>query len=394
MIDVNKCCGCEACKNICPVNAIMIVKNEEGADISQICERQCINCGLCEQVCPLSKSNVCGKDLPEVYAAQINDREKCQQASSGGMGPAIYDYFIAHGGIVYGSAFTEDFDVQHIRCKNEKDIAQIVGSKYTQSKMGDIYCHIETDIKDGRQVCFIGTPCQNQALKNFLQSRRVAITNLFCIDFICHGVPSPMVWKDYIQGLKKEKNQEIRSVKFRNKSKGWSTPDLKIEFPDTIYTKFLGEEPYYNCFIKNYTLRESCYHCPFTSLYRSSDITIGDFWGAEERFSEVIETELGVSLAMINTPKGKLLWENIKHNCWNERVDFNMFYQRSLHLPALRPAKREKFWNEYLHAEKKIEVVRKYGKVNKTFYRLKTKMVAFVKKIKVYQYCVALATKR
>ena len=394
MIDINNCCGCEACKNICPVNAIQIVKNKEGADVPQIRKELCIHCGICEKVCPLTKrDSVCEQSSTEVYAVQISNKEKCRQASSGGLGPAIYDYSLKNGGIVYGAAFTEDFDVQHIRCENERDIAKIVGSKYTQSKMGDIYCHIESDIKKGKQVCFVGTPCQNQALKNFLNVRGTAADNLFCIDFLCHGVASPMVWKDYIQELEKEENQKILSVTFRNKRKGWSTPDLKIVFANKIYTQLLGEEPYYNCFFKNYILRESCYHCPFASLHRPGDITIGDFWGAEEKFSKVIETELGVSLAIINTPKGKDLWEQIKHSCWNEKISFNMFSQRSLHLPAIRPLKRENFWVEYFQAENKIDVVRKYGKVNKIVYRLKLKMVAFAKKIKIYRCCVSLAAK-
>ena len=392
LVSEKECCGCEACANICFRNAISMKENSEGFLYPVIDEESCVECGLCEKVCPVGEQEKEEKYI-SAWAAQNLDREKRIESSSGGIVFAICKYVIEQNGVVYGAAFNEEFEVEHIRCSDMRSLRYIMGSKYLQSRMGDIYVNIEADIKQGRKlICFIGTPCQNEAVKKYLLVKHILNENIIFIDFICHGVPSPLVWSDYLQYLEKVYEDKICKIKFRNKRKGWQTPDLFIQFRKKSMSELWGENVYYNCFFRNYTVRESCFRCKFTSEGRKTDITVGDFWGAEEYFSKKIDVKTGVSLVLVNSERGQRIFEEIKQYCWSEKIDSSMFYQRNLHVPTERPGKRELFWVEYLN-EDRGEVMQKWGYTNKILYKGRCVLVSFIKKIKMYKVCAKLLTR-
>lgn len=393
LVDEKECCGCEACAGVCVHGAIHMEKNREGFWHAAVNADCCVKCGLCEKVCPVIEQENCDTYI-SAWAVQNQDKERRMRSSSGGVAFAICKYVLERNGVVYGAAFNEEFQVEHIRCSNMQSLGRIAGSKYVQSRMGEVYSQIEKDIKGGKEfICFIGTPCQNQAVKKYLVAKRILMGNMLFVDFICHGVPSPMVWGDYVQYLEKKYDDKVCQINFRSKTRGWQTPDLSIQFQNKMISELLGENAYYNCFFRNYTLRENCYQCKFASESRGADITLGDFWGAEEHFSQKADIATGVSLVLVNSEQGERVFEQIRKFCWSEQVDPTMFYQRNLHVPTARPKNRDQFWEAYLGNEDRGEVIQKWGYVNKVLYRGRCVLVSLIKKIKLYKVCVKLLTR-
>lgn len=392
LVTRDECCGCEACVNICEKKAIRMQHDREGFFYPTIDEKACIMCGMCDRVCPVKGKENTEKYL-SVWAAQNQDVEKRIASSSGGIVFAICRYVLEQNGVVYGAAFDDDFTVEHIRCSDLQSLERIMGSKYVQSRMGEIYQEIEKDLRQNRVVCFVGSPCQNEAVRKYLFTKRLINDKALFVDFICHGVPSPMVWKDYLDDLQRKAGKKIEKIKFRDKKYGWQKPNILIQFEDSHIAELLGENSYYNCFLRNIVLRPSCYQCKFTSECRNTDITVGDFWGAEEHFAKKMDIKSGVSLILVNSERGLRLFENIRKYCWIEKIDSGMFYQPNLHMPTAKPENRDAFWKEYEKMDCKGEVINKWGYINKTLYRGKLLLVSFVKKIKLYRFCVKIVTR-
>ena len=291
------CCGSAACVQICPKECIIFEEDMEGFRYPHVDIRNCVNCGLCEKVCPVINKNDTSRPIMS-YAAKNKNEYVRQQSSSGGVFTLLSENCIRQGGVVFGARFDDNWEVKHSYTDNIDEISYYRGSKYLQSRIENTYSYAEGFLKQGRKVMFVGTPCQIAGLKHYL---RVEYTNLLTVDFVCHGVPSPLVWRDYLRYL--AKNKVIQRVNFRNKDDGWKKYRVVVDGETNIIN-----EPFYNNlfmrgFLSDVYLRPSCYLCPAKSGRSHSDITLGDFWGIEKNLP-VFDDDRGVSICLLNTDRG------------------------------------------------------------------------------------------
>ena len=239
---------------------------------------------------------------PKCYAAMASDEIRLNKSSSGGIFTLIANEVLKNNGIVVGASFDEGETVNHIIVDNYKDLEKLKGSKYVQSNINDIYKKIKQYLDKNIKVLFTGTPCQIAGLKSYLSKE---YENLMTIDIVCHGVPSPMVFRKYL----KEKfgnSTQIVDINFRDKINGWSSSDLIITFQahDFTVSEKDKENEYITAFLKNYILRKSCFNCPFQKLPRQGDITIGDFWKIQ-KYDENLDDKKGTSVVLVNNKKGQ-----------------------------------------------------------------------------------------
>ncbi len=317
IIEKSKCCGCHACMNICPKHAISMYEDEKGFKYPKIDQDKCINCGMCKKVCPIINSKEIEKDIKAYACYNINNDERLN-SSSGGIFILLAKEIIKRKGIVFGASFDKDFNVNHSYADNEKDLNKFMGSKYTQSTIGETYKQVKDFLENDRYVLFSGTPCQIEGLKSYL---RKDYEKLYTQDIICHGVPSPRVWKIYLDFLKNQEKEKIRNVHFRNKDHGWSLFRMKVLFDTKTYSKSHQEDLFMKAFLSNLCLRDSCYNCSFKKKYRISDITLADYWGINNIHPDMYDDK-GTSLVIINSDKGKELFELIKDGL--KYVDTNL----------------------------------------------------------------------
>ncbi len=346
--DKKECCGCTACANVCPKQCIELYEDAEGFRYPMIDRSKCINCHLCEKACPTSNEQNADKGIPiTAYACMNLDEEVRLESSSGGIFSLLAENIIDKGGVVYGAAFDENDMVYHIGIEKKDDIKKLRGSKYLQSDTNKVYQEIESNLKNNKFVLFSGTPCQNAGLKAFLNQE---YDKLYCVDFICHGVPSPMVWKQYLRYMENklgEKRRRESNPSFRAKHEGWVRYSISIPFSHDIeYRKEHHQDSFMKVFLKNVILRPSCYHCQFKPSTNVSDITLADFWGVRNIAPEMYDDK-GTSLSIINSTKGQRLFEELKENMkyqqvdWHEAVRYNVaFYQ-----PAKEPKERTYFFD-------------------------------------------------
>lgn len=298
----SECCGCGACVKVCPTQCITVKKDSEGFFYPLKDNNNCIKCNKCIRVCPTEKQTL--KKVKSVYGGTAVDVKTVRNSSSGGLYPVIAKNFIKNGGIVYAVELNKSLNVQFKRVEKEEKIVFTQGSKYVQCLLTkDIFDDIDTDLKAGKKVCFVGTPCQVQAINNVFSNE-----NLFTVDFICHGVPSSYMLEKYIQSLENKHNGKVVDLNFRNKDRnGWSiTLSYDIERNGRVKRYYLSHKmsAYFVGFLHGLTLRESCYNCKFANTERSSDITLADFWGCDKLVPEILN-ENGVSLVLSNTCAGE-----------------------------------------------------------------------------------------
>lgn len=318
------CCGCYACKNTCPVGAITFECDEEGFWYPHVDEGLCVKCGKCVKVCPCV---TIPKVLPvkETYACYAKDKHELMTSSSGGAFAVLAREVLRKDGYVCGAAFDENFSVAHKVIHSEAQLNELKGTKYVQSKIGAVYSEIKTLLDQNQFVLFSGTPCQVAGLNTYLNRE---YNNLITVDLICHGVPSPQVWQDYLSEISEGKN--LTEVSFRNKEKGISSPTMDFLFDDGSSIKTsVTDNPYYKGFVNNYYLRPSCFECKFKGMNRCSDITIGDFWAVKEYYPD-FASEYGNSAVVIRSDKAQhlidniiqklnIIWVNEKHlSVWND----------------------------------------------------------------------------
>jgi coenzyme F420-reducing hydrogenase beta subunit len=340
------CSGCTACMNICPFDAISMQPDREGFLYPVTDEKLCTDCALCQQICPFQNDFSIGDNYeqPKVYAAKHRDDNVRMNSSSGGMFTAISDYILSNNGIIYGAAFDEQFRVCHQKAENTKERDKFRGSKYVQSDLNRVFTDIKDELKKGRMVLFTGTPCQNAGLSAYL---RKSYENLYLCDIVCHGVPSPLLWKKYVHFIEKRHKSKLIKYSFRYKKKGWRGYNVYAKFENGKSSLNTTEVLVYaNLFASDLALRSSCYHCRFTNLHRPSDITIGDFWGIEKSIPE-FEDNLGVSLVLINSPKGLDLFQKISSSLYYRESNTVDCLQRNLYAPSEPSPKREQFWKDY-----------------------------------------------
>lgn len=359
--DKSKCSGCHSCYNVCPKQCITMIEDQEGFWYPEVDKNQCIDCGLCEKRCPiLNDMNV--DNQPQAYACYNKDESIRKESSSGGVFTLLATLVIENGGIVYGASFNDKNMVEHIEINNVNDLCKLRGSKYVQSRIRDTYSRVREYLNQGRLVYFSGTPCQIDGLLAYLNKK---YENLILQDIVCHGVPSPKVWKKYLEQFNIEKDAKIL---FRDKSTGWDSYSFTIDQKDK-FTQLSSQNEYMKVFLKNLCLRPSCYNCHSKSLHRNSDITLADFWGINNICPELYDNK-GTSLVFINSEKGNELFNRIKKNIEykavniNEASKYNPSSYQSVSLPKNRSKYMEnifnKDFNQYSRKYTKITLVQKF----------------------------------
>lgn len=312
MIEITRkedCAGCWACVQRCPKRCISMHEDNEGFLYPTADAALCIDCGLCEKVCPVI--NQAEKREPKAAYAATNREDAIRlKSSSGGIFSALSEEVVRQGGVVFGARFDKQWEVVHDWADTSEKLTPFRCSKYVQSRIGDSYVQAEKFLKEGRTVLFSGTPCQIAGLRLFL---RKTYENLLLVDIICHGVPSPGVWRDYLNAELKhrcgfESTSAITSISFRDKSTGWKS----YSFTYTVKTPSGGElrvsEPgsrntFMRGFLMDLYLRPSCDACPAKHLKSGSDLTLGDYWGLEQTHPELDDNK-GMCALMVNTGKG------------------------------------------------------------------------------------------
>lgn len=335
--DKVECCGCAACVQACPKSCLSMKMDEEGFLYPIKDEQTCIDCGLCDKVCPLKKQ--LGKSqCKDVYAVMNLDELERMASSSGGVFIKLAKEVIRQHGIVFGAVLDENCEAHHVAVSSERLLAPMLGSKYLQSRIGDVYKETLSYLKENRLVLFTGSPCQIKGLYAFLRNNEY--DNLITMDFLCHGVPSPGVWKRYFEenivGDERKpplaevgKNSVLNSslnatfpigdVKFRDKfESGWKKfrfvvrqmSASKADQNTVLLSEIYYDNPYMKGFLSDLYLRPSCYECRCKNGVSHSDITIGDYWGVKEVDKE-LDDDKGVSIVMLNSDKGQKIFSRL-----------------------------------------------------------------------------------
>lgn len=344
--DPSKCCGCTACQAVCPKDAIIMKPDVLGFLYPQVDEDKCVDCGLCEKVCDFSSRypQLSADSLRmNVYAVRHQDPDVVANSQSGGAFTVFSSSVLSEGGTVYGAVLNEDFTVSHVRACSEAERDKMRGSKYVQSEMGNSFRRIKEDLTEGRTVMFCGTPCQVAGLKSYIPINLQ--DKLVTIDFVCHGVPSPAIWKDYV--TYRRGRRVLEQVSFRDKSCGWKSHVESFVYAD-------GEKrlhkTFSTLFYKEVMHRDSCYACPYSISERFSDITISDFWGVAEVCEQYAGTE-GTSMVVCHTAKGQKLFDKVSEIMKYQRVeidvDFMLRYNPNMLRPTLIPKGRKQFVESY-----------------------------------------------
>jgi NAD-dependent dihydropyrimidine dehydrogenase PreA subunit len=332
------CCGCLSCVQKCPKQCISIYEDEEGFLYPKVDNSICIDCGLCEQVCPVLNQAEERKPI-EVYAAKNPNEEIRKESSSGGIFTLLAEQTIDAGGVVFGVKWNEHFEAVHAYTETKEGLVDFRGSKYVQSQTRDTFKQTEQFLKQGRQVLYSGTPCQIAALKLYLKKE---YDNLLTVDIICHGTPSPGVFRWYLSEelqmtaarqnnkklelsnpstitsitkadiLAKEQGFKIKDIRFRDKQLGWKKFSFaltlenlsSIQNNEISISSPLNENAFLRGFLANIYLRPSCYACPSKSGKSRSDITLADYWGINSLMPE-LDDDRGVSAITINSTKGQ-----------------------------------------------------------------------------------------
>jgi len=278
---------------------------------------------LCEAVCPINKAEYSkrGSAKMRAYAAYAKDDNIRYHSSSGGIFTLLAECILAQKGVVYGAAFDRDYSVHHIGIDRVEDLEQLRGSKYVQSNIENIYVDVKSNLKQNRKVLFSGTACQIAGLLSFLEKEEK--TNLYTIDILCHGVPSPKVWKKYLEEKQTDFAKPIEKVLFRSKTHGWKTYSINLRYGDNKeYECNFSKDPYMRLFLKDICLRPSCHDCRFKELPRVSDLTIGDCWGIEDIMPDM-DDDKGTSVVIVNSEKGQEIWGDIAYHVIKKTADID-----------------------------------------------------------------------
>ena len=366
------CCGCTACANICPKRCIKLEPDELGFKYPIVDATRCIECGLCEKVCPFKneKDRTSYYDTPLVYAIRVKDDVQLLKSQSGGAFYAFAEKLLEEGYIVYGAHLDSKLKVRHIRVNSKEGIDKLRYSKYVQSDISGIFNSIKDDLKNGDKVLFSGTPCQVYGLKSCIGKKYAE--NLLTIDLVCHAVPSPKIWEDYVRFIEKKYNSKIVGALLRDKKFGWSKCYETFKLASG---KVLTRRTFDDLYFSLYTVRESCSNCRFTNLDRVGDITIGDFWGWNKNRAE-FNDDKGVSLVLINTPKGSFVFEKAKHIIYYIESNTAECLQPQLRTPIVLNPRRNEFIADY--KKRGFEYVgKKYADLG-----IKSELIKFLKGIK------------
>lgn len=341
ILDKHSCCGCNACKQKCPKKCISMIEDEEGFQYPKVDLNKCVDCHLCENVCPcLNKSE--GQVPIVCYAAKNVDEGIRQASSSGGIFTAIAERTIADGGVVFGARFDGDWQVIHDIVESKEALSVFRGSKYVQSNIGETYKQAEKYLNTSRKVLFSGTPCQISGLKLYLRKN---FDNLLTVEVACHGVPSPKIWREYLKSIELA---DIGAISHKDKMTGWRNYSFSVRDPkgELIYSEKASDDKYMMAFLRNLTIRPSCFHCPAKAGKSRADITLADYWGVEN-FAPQMDDNKGTSFICVNSEKGNSVIAQLNlllvQTSYQESIQYNPCIVNS----TSEPKDRKLFWKNY-----------------------------------------------
>lgn len=351
-----RCTGCSACASVCEFGAIEMRENEEGFKYPIRNTELCTDCGKCHKVCQVYNRKVENDLFVQKYYAVKNTSEIRQNSSSGGVFTAVSNIVLDDGGVIVAANMGEDFVVSHTVALDRYHRDKMRNTYYVQSELGDIFREVKQLAGTGRMVLFVGTPCQVEGLKLCFGEKP---ENLILCDLICHGVPSPNVFAEFIKFLRAK--GRLEKFRFRDKKCGWSGYTVTAEINGKLVKNKLWLQSFNNLFSHNVINRSSCSSCMFTNYNRPGDITIGDFWGIE-RVKPEIRDKLGISLVMTNSEMGEKVFSKIK-DIEVHKVNKAETVQNSLLKPSpVSPVRNNAF--RILISGGYEQLARKYGEWN------------------------------
>lgn len=340
------CCGCAACASACPKQCIRMTPDTEGFSYPVVDKDRCVSCQLCLNVCPVRQEKR-EAERSEAYLSYHTSESIRAQSSSGGVFYAAAMESLKKEGVVYGAACSNAWGVMHERVTEEAGLERIMRSKYVQSEMGGVYTPLIRDLKEGRTVLFSGTPCQVAAVRIWAECNR-CMDNLCCVDFVCHGVPSPGIWQSYLDFVRQ--GRKVKAVSFRDKSQtGWHDYFLSISRQSGEPVRESHEQNVYmRTFLSDQNLRPSCYLCPFKGGNSYADLTLADAWKVEKVCPEWADDK-GTSLAVVRSQKGRELLNAIRPEIHLKETDYDLWTRLnpSLVSGAKCPAERAEFFGDY-----------------------------------------------
>lgn len=349
----NNCCGCGACVFQCPVDAIRMTPDSKGFIYPEIDQEKCIDCGRCRKSCAFHNRNNDGTDQASViatYALKHKDPDVLKNSTSGGAFTAFSDLVLERGGVVFGAVMNEQLKVVHTCARTREERNAMRGSKYVQSDLNSTFPQIKDLLKQGTEVMFVGMPCQVDALKSYLSKEDTS--KLLLCDLVCKGVPNQKLFCDYCAYVEKKTGEKLIGYIFRDKrndkDSSWGSSACNLYAngrEDNI--SFLAQIHRY-VFGTAIALRPSCYHCKYTNLHRTGDLTIGDFWGIKHISPEMYD-QRGVSLVMLSTQKAQMFFDQVKSSSNYQEVTVQdaVSGQPRLRQPVEEPPVRQMFWTEY-----------------------------------------------
>ena len=344
-VSVQECTLCGACVNACPADAISFSKPYLDFYYPQVKEGICIHCNQCEQTCPiLGNKGKPDEGYPVAFAAKSENDSMRMRSSSGGAFYELASQMLRDGGYVCGAVFDDEFHVKHILSNAKEDILRMMGSKYAQSDIGYCYREIKDVLEKGYKVLFSGCPCQVAGLRTFLGKE---YPNLLLVELICHGIPSDQMLQTYIGVQERKYGAKLTRMEFRNKKKGWHNSSVRMEFENhRIYSIPYTADAHTIGFLRNITLKSSCYDCHFRNFTAGSDIIMGDFWGAEVELPE--DDNKGISAILVNSGKGMDIIDRCNLALTPANVETVIKYNKNLLCSAAPSPQRSSF---YAHAD-------------------------------------------
>lgn len=364
--DKHNCCGCAACVQACPKHCISLSEDDEGFLYPYADSSVCIDCGLCEKVCPVLNQASADEQPLKVLACKNKDEEIRRNSSSGGVFTLLAENVIRAGGIVFGAEYDDNWEVKHGYTYTIEGLTRLRTSKYVQSRMEDNYIEAKAFLRQGRLVMFVGTSCQIAGLRNYL---RHDYDNLLTVDVICHGTPSPKVWRSYLEYIKARKGfagkntvfsslksvPVITGINFRDKCVGWKKFSFSVTLAEAsadgdknsvFLSHILSEDTYMRSFLSNLNLRPSCYHCPAKGGKSHSDITLADYWGIWNQHPE-FDDDKGIGLTIVHTQKGLKALDMAKMETIEVTMEEGTMSNPSYYNPVAEPPKRNLFFKRF-----------------------------------------------
>ncbi len=352
------CTGCAACANICPRQCISFEEDAEGFCYPKVDESLCVQCGRCTAVCPVSQEKPEDRptDSAKVYACINRDEKVLKESSSGGVFSLLAENMIEKGGVVFGAAFDENWNVRHMAAQTKEECLRFRGSKYVQSEVGDSFSQAKRFLDQGRPVLFSGAPCQIAGLNRFLGKK---YSNLITCDFICTGIPNPKAFRAYRDDFAQRFQEPLTGISFRDKKYGWDAFSMVFRGKSKEYRKIRFFDPYIQAHFTHVFLRPACYHCQFKKCNSESDIKLADYWCVNRVHPELPWRD-GVSLVLVEGEKGQALFDEIASKMRVVESKLENVYQTNASFSTIvkEPPARKDFLNVICHTDSAREIVK------------------------------------